>query len=89
MTAFEAACAEVGREPSTIGRSAGVVVAPPEPAGAIGGFGTMISGSAEQLADSMRSIRGAGFTQLEFMLHPQSVAALEAMAPVLELLDAD
>ena len=89
VTAFEAACDEVGRDPSTIGRSAGVVVAPLEPAGAVGGFGTMISGSTEQIADSMRSFRGAGFSQLEFMLHPQSAAALEAMAPVLELLDAD
>lgn len=86
---FEAACAEVGRDPSTIGRSAGVVVAPLEAAGAAGMFGTMISGDAEQIADAFRSFRGAGFTQLEFMLHPQTAAALEAMAPVLELLDAD
>ncbi len=86
---FEAACAEVGRDPSTIGRSAGVVVAPLEAAGATGMFGTMIGGSAEQIADAFRSFRTAGFTQLEFMLHPQTAAALEALAPVLELLDAD
>ncbi len=86
---FEAACAEVGRDPSTIGRSAGVVVAPLEAAGATGMFGTMIGGSTEQIADAFRSFRTAGFTQLEFMLHPQTAAALEALAPVLELLDAD
>ena len=86
---FEIACAEVGRDPSTIGRSAGVVVAPLEPAGATGAFGTMIGGSAEEIADAFRSFRAAGFTQLEFLLHPQTAAALEAMAPVLELLDAD
>ena len=44
---------------------------------------------AEQIADAFRSFRGAGFTKLEFMLHPQSAATLEAMTPVLELLDAD
>ncbi|MBI2762899.1 MAG: LLM class flavin-dependent oxidoreductase [Chloroflexi bacterium] len=86
---FEAACTEVGRDPATIGRSAGVIVAPLEPVGATGAFGTMISGSAEEIADAFRSFRAAGFTQLEFMLHPQAAAALESMAPVLELLDAD
>jgi len=75
--------------PSTIGRSAGVVAAPLEPAGASGMFGTMIGGSAEAIADAFRSFRQAGFTQLEFMLHPQTAATLEAMAPVLELLDRD
>ena len=86
---FEAACAEVGRDPATIGRSAGVVVAPLEPAGTSGAFGTMIGGSADQIADAFRSFRAAGFTQLEFMLHPQTAEALEAMVPVLERLDAD
>jgi alkanesulfonate monooxygenase SsuD/methylene tetrahydromethanopterin reductase-like flavin-dependent oxidoreductase (luciferase family) len=89
VVAFEAACAEVGRDPATIGRSAGVVVAPLEPTGASGMFGTMIGGSAEQIADALRSFRAAGFTQVELMLHPQTAAALEALAPVLELLDAD
>jgi alkanesulfonate monooxygenase SsuD/methylene tetrahydromethanopterin reductase-like flavin-dependent oxidoreductase (luciferase family) len=87
VAAFEAACAEVGRDPSTIGRSAGVVVAPLEKSGTSGMFGTMIGGSAQEIADSFRSFRAAGFTQLEFMLHPQTAAALEAMAPVLGLLD--
>lgn len=86
---FEAACAEVGRDPSTIGRSAGVVVAPLEAPGTAGMFGTMISGSAEEIAEAFRSFRQAGFTQLEFLLHPQNAATLEAMAPVLELLDDD
>jgi hypothetical protein len=49
----------------------------------------MIGGSTQEIADAFRSFRAAGFTQLEFMLHPQTAAALEAMAPVLELLDND
>jgi alkanesulfonate monooxygenase SsuD/methylene tetrahydromethanopterin reductase-like flavin-dependent oxidoreductase (luciferase family) len=89
VVAFEEACAEVGRDPSTIGRSAGVVVASLEAAGATGAFGTMIGGSADEIADAFRGFRAAGFSQLEFMLHPQSAATLEAMALVLELLDAD
>ena len=88
VTALEAACAEVGRDPSTVGRSAGVVVAPLAKAGYEGGFGTAITGSADQIADAFRTFQAAGFTQLEFLVEPQTLAALEAMVPVLELLDA-
>jgi len=88
VTALEAACAEVGRDPSTVGRSAGVVVAPLANAGYEGGFGTAITGSADQIADAFRTFQAAGFTQLEFLVEPQTLAALEAMVPVLELLDA-
>jgi len=89
MTAFMAACEEVGRDPKSIGKSAGVVVAPNGPVGATGAFGSMIGGSTEQIADAFRSFRDIGFTQLEFMLHPQSAESLEAMGRVLEALDKD
>jgi alkanesulfonate monooxygenase SsuD/methylene tetrahydromethanopterin reductase-like flavin-dependent oxidoreductase (luciferase family) len=88
VAALEAACAEVGRDPATIGRSAGVDVAPLAKAGDAGVSGGAIAGSAPEIADAFRTFRAAGFTQLEFTLQPQSAAALEAMAPVLELLDA-
>ena len=89
VVAFNAACAEVGRDPATIGRSAGVVVAPLAAAEYTGTFGSAITGSAGEIADVLRTFRTAGFTQLEFMLEPQSLLSLEAMAPVLGLLDAD
>jgi alkanesulfonate monooxygenase SsuD/methylene tetrahydromethanopterin reductase-like flavin-dependent oxidoreductase (luciferase family) len=89
VVAFEAACTEVGRDPGTVGRSAGVTVAPLAKTGYVGMYGTAISGSPERIADASRTFRAAGFTQLEFMLEPQSMAALDAMAPVLEILDAD
>lgn len=89
LAAFEAACAEVGRDPGTIGRSAGVVVAPLATKEYVGGFGTAITGSAESIAGAFRSFREAGFTQLEFLIEPQTMAALDALAPVLQLLDAD
>lgn len=47
------------------------------------------SGSAEEIADGFRAFRAGGFTQLEVILWPPTPAALEAMAPVLEVLDAD
>jgi len=87
VVAFNEACAEVGRGPSSVGRSAGIVVAPLAAAEYTGMFGSAITGSAWEIADAFRTFRAAGFTQLEFMLEPQSLASLEAMAPVLELLD--
>ena len=48
-----------------------------------------LSGSAEEIADGLRSFRAAGFTHVEVLLWPRTLAALEAMAPVLEMLDAD
>jgi alkanesulfonate monooxygenase SsuD/methylene tetrahydromethanopterin reductase-like flavin-dependent oxidoreductase (luciferase family) len=89
VVAFEAACAEVGRDPSTVGRSAGVVVAPLAGAPYDGAFGTAITGSAEQIADAFRTFQAAGFTQLEFLVEPLTMAALDAMTPVIELLDSE
>jgi len=86
LATLEAACAEVDRDPATIGRSAGVDVSPLQPAGE---NSNVIAGSAEEMADAIRAFRDGGYTQLEIMLAPGSVEALEALAPVLELLDAD
>jgi alkanesulfonate monooxygenase SsuD/methylene tetrahydromethanopterin reductase-like flavin-dependent oxidoreductase (luciferase family) len=89
LAALEAACVEVGRDPATIGRSAGIVVEPTSFTGSTKVIGTPIRGSSERIADGFRAFRDAGFTQLEMMVWPPTLAALEAMAPVLELLDAD
>jgi hypothetical protein len=56
-------------------------------AGYEGGFGTAITGPAEQIADAFRTFQAAGFTQLEALVEPQTMAALDAMVPVLEILD--
>jgi alkanesulfonate monooxygenase SsuD/methylene tetrahydromethanopterin reductase-like flavin-dependent oxidoreductase (luciferase family) len=85
LASLDAICAEVGRDPATLGRSAGVDVCPLEPAGQRAG---VIAGSAEEIADAFRTFREAGFTQLEILLTPGTMPALEALAPVLELLDA-
>jgi hypothetical protein len=52
-------------------------------------LGIPVRGSAEEIADGFRAFRAGGFTDLEVMLWPPTLAALEAMAPVIELLDAD
>jgi alkanesulfonate monooxygenase SsuD/methylene tetrahydromethanopterin reductase-like flavin-dependent oxidoreductase (luciferase family) len=88
LAALEAACAEVGRDPATIGKSAGIVVEPTSFTGSESVLGTPIRGPAEQIADELRAFSDAGFTNLELLVWPPTLAALDAMAPVLELLDA-
>lgn len=79
-----AACAEVGRDPATIGRSAGVDLKPlepePHPEHA------WIGGSPEQIADQIQAVRDGGFTQVELFVSPPTLEAIEACAPVVELL---
>jgi alkanesulfonate monooxygenase SsuD/methylene tetrahydromethanopterin reductase-like flavin-dependent oxidoreductase (luciferase family) len=89
LAALEAACLEVGRDPASIGRSAGIIVEPTDITGAAEALAIPVRGSAEEIADELRAFRAGGFTQIEILLWPRTLAALEAMAPVLELLDAD
>jgi alkanesulfonate monooxygenase SsuD/methylene tetrahydromethanopterin reductase-like flavin-dependent oxidoreductase (luciferase family) len=89
VTALEGACAEVGRDPATIGRSAGIEVAPLARAGGPEAEGGAIVGPAMDIVDKFRAFHAAGYTQLEVMLEPQTTAGLDALAPVLELLDAE
>jgi hypothetical protein len=52
-------------------------------------LGTPIRGSGEEIADVVRAFGVAGFTNVEVIVSPPTLAALDAMAPVIELLDAD
>ena len=89
LAAFEAACVAVGRDPATVGKSAGIVVEPTSVTGAAEVLGSPVRGSAVEIADAFRAFRAGGFTQIEVLLWPRTLAALEAMAPVLASLDAD
>jgi len=89
LAALEAACVEAGRDPATIGKSAGIVVEPTAVTGSAAVLGAPIQGSAEQIANGLRTFGAAGFTNLELLVWPPTLVALDAMAPVLELLDAD
>lgn len=85
LATLDAICADVGRDPASIGRGAGVSVNPLQPAGWREG---VISGSAAQIAGALLTFRDAGFTQVDLMLGPGTVEAFEAMAPVAELVRA-
>jgi hypothetical protein len=52
-------------------------------------LGTPARGSAEEIADALRVFGVADFTNIELVVWPPTLAADDAMAPVLELLDAD
>ena len=81
----DAACAEVGRDPTTLERTAAVFVDLP---GATGrkGWGAL-AGSPEELAEGLRAYARAGFTHVQLWLEPSTYAGIEGFAPVLELLD--
>lgn len=89
LAALEAACVEGGRDPATIGRSAGIIVEPTSMTGSADVLGVPIRGSAEQIADGIRAFGTGGFTHVEVMLWPPTMAALEAMVPVVASLKAD
>ena len=74
------------REPSSIGRSIGVLVNPILPAGQ---RPNVLSGTSEEIARSLRAYRDVGYTQAELMFGPGTLEALEALAPVVELVRAD
>ena len=89
LAGLEEACREIGRDPASIGRSAGIIVEPTDITGAAEALAIPVGGSAGEIADELRAFRAGGFTQIEILLWPRTLTALEAMAPVLDLLEAD
>ncbi|HET9852689.1 MAG TPA: LLM class flavin-dependent oxidoreductase [Candidatus Limnocylindrales bacterium] len=86
LAEFDAMCVEVGRDPASIGRSMGAFVRPFEPAGSRPGS---LSGTTEEIADQVRELRSAGYDRVELAWQPGTMAALEALAPVVESIRAD
>lgn len=79
---FRAACAEAGRDPSTVGLTAMVAVGFPDlgdtpTSTAIPGY---LTGSADELAAAMREYERLGVSHLMFHCAPYGTAALERLA---------
>ena len=98
--AVDAACREVGRDPATLERTAGVLVdlpsRDPNRSGRASTSGATepttrpdppASGSPEELADLLRGYAREGITHVQVWLDPSTVAGVEEFAPVLDLLD--
>jgi probable F420-dependent oxidoreductase len=91
--AVDTACREVGRDPATLKRSASVLVdvaghgQPGDHWVADSRAGRALSGSTEELATALRSYADAGIGHVQVWLDPNTLAEVEAFAPVLALLD--
>ena len=89
----DAACHEAGRNPATLGRSASVFVdvaghaRPGDHWVTDARAGQALSGSTQHLAAALRSYADAGIDHVQVWLDPNTVAGVEALAPVLEVLD--
>ncbi len=93
LAKIDAACRRVGRDPATVERTCAVLVALPGAAGRPAADpadrgAPPLSGSPAELADALRAFAQAGIAHVQLVLDPNTVAAIEAFAPVLDLLDA-
>jgi alkanesulfonate monooxygenase SsuD/methylene tetrahydromethanopterin reductase-like flavin-dependent oxidoreductase (luciferase family) len=91
-SAGDAACADVGRDPTTLGRSASVVVNLPM-AQAQSGQHSSAQGkqlgptSPEEVAEILRGYAREGLSHVQLWLVPNTIASLEWFQAVLDLLD--
>jgi len=85
---FEEACADVGRDPATVGRSVGVFVEPTdERIAEANGFGVPITGSPAEISEAIGRFGEIGMTRVEMMLSPGGEDSLDAIERVVGLLD--
>lgn len=83
------ACAETGRDVATMGLTAGVQVDLPGHSGRAGDSDGVppLSGTPEEIAEELRAYARLGISHVQLLPDPNTAASLEALAPVLELLD--
>ncbi len=90
LVRVDAVCADVGRDPKTLERSVALLVQFPDLPGvtkyASAGVPPIV-GSPEVIADALRACATLGVSHAQIVLDPNTTDAIEAMAPVLDLLD--
>jgi alkanesulfonate monooxygenase SsuD/methylene tetrahydromethanopterin reductase-like flavin-dependent oxidoreductase (luciferase family) len=88
--AVDAGCREAGRDPASLGRTITVLVDVNNPAPVFGPSFTRaepIRGSSEEIAQRLRGFADVGISHVQVLVPASTAAAVEAFAPVLELLD--
>jgi alkanesulfonate monooxygenase SsuD/methylene tetrahydromethanopterin reductase-like flavin-dependent oxidoreductase (luciferase family) len=88
----DAACAAVGRDATSLERTAAVMVhlgGPPAMVGPYDWSAGALRGSPEELASSLQAFAAAGIRHLQVGLLPSTRASVESFALVLGLLDRD
>lgn len=86
VEALDDACHEVGRDPSTLEKVAGLLVTPlfgidEHP------YGESVSGGIEHIEKAVRKYALAGYSHIIIWPYPNSPAAVEALAPVVAALN--
>ena len=80
--AVDAACRDVGRDPATLGRTAGLHVNLP---GSTRKSGAAVGGP-EELADLLRGFAAEGIEHVQLHADPWNLASIRALAPALKLM---
>jgi len=94
VTAVDAACVAVGREPASLRRSAEAMVEIGVPAAAgddpdlRGSWDHPLRGSPEEIAAGLRRYHDLGMAHVQVQLRPNRVESVRAFAPVVEALRA-
>jgi alkanesulfonate monooxygenase SsuD/methylene tetrahydromethanopterin reductase-like flavin-dependent oxidoreductase (luciferase family) len=84
---MDAICHEVGRDPATLERSVSVLIDFPGAYGRPGQAVPSLTGTPEELAEEFRAYAREGISHIQLYPDPCTVAGIEAIAPVLEILD--
>lgn len=86
----DAACEDVGRDPSTLGRTATVYV---DFSGNVSGPSSVnpsgtpaLSGAPEEIAEELRAYETEGISHVQVYLEPNTLAGIEQFQPVIEAL---
>ena len=85
---LDVACRAVGRDPATLARTVSVMVVPPghEPMSMSPEVQPVV-GTADEVAETLDGFAREGIAHVQLVLNPSTEAAVEAMAPVLALLN--
>jgi alkanesulfonate monooxygenase SsuD/methylene tetrahydromethanopterin reductase-like flavin-dependent oxidoreductase (luciferase family) len=81
----DAACQAVNRDPATLERTAAVAI--DLPGGTPREGWNALTGTPEDLAESLRAYANAGISHVQIWLEPSTLAGIEVFAPTLEILD--
>lgn len=86
--AVDAACLAHGRDPATLARTVAIRVALLGRTVSVQAPGEApLRGTPDEIAEAFRAFAGAGIDEVQVWLAPNSLAGIEAFAPVLERLD--
>jgi alkanesulfonate monooxygenase SsuD/methylene tetrahydromethanopterin reductase-like flavin-dependent oxidoreductase (luciferase family) len=78
----DAACVEVGRDPATLARTAGIWVDLPS---APSRGWNALTGTPDEIAAGIRVYADTGYTQVQVWLNNQTIAGIEEFAPVVAM----